>query len=425
MSRPVDPGAPEPNLVVQFRLTNGLCHACGTRIHDVTEEQPSKRRKITPLNIPGVVREGRCLFCYPDHEETRDVRPDCPVSNPDYTEASSAAASLPTQVARHDGEDTEEPAAKKPAPVSPQAPIRFIREDSTKKPAASGRIPVPPSRLMHFDEDTEPATASTATASSAAFSMSSTSSGSQKHQTPSAVTVYDAHGSAYSGLLTAGNIHKGQGTFECVFAKGDELEGKTSVYKGEIVNGKFEGKGWQRDAAGCVYEGEFKDGASHGYGTCVWPKGWVYEGEWVSDLRQGKGTCRQTKQSGEVYSGMWKNDQWHGEGELKFAGGGSYKGEFKADKIHGKGVYHFVDGSCYKGWFKNDLREGQGTITYADGIRYVGNWRSNWRDGVGTCYYPDGSIFKGYFVADERTDGYIETPEDGILRRVKNGSILT
>jgi len=52
------------NPVTKFRLDNGLCHSCGTQLYVFTL---SKSNKVKPLTIPGQVKRGRCLYCYPDN----------------------------------------------------------------------------------------------------------------------------------------------------------------------------------------------------------------------------------------------------------------------------------------------------------------------------------------------------------------------
>jgi hypothetical protein len=55
---------PETNQsVILFRLRNGFCHNCGTRIYKVDEN--TFPIKMIQLTLEGVVKEGRCLFCYP------------------------------------------------------------------------------------------------------------------------------------------------------------------------------------------------------------------------------------------------------------------------------------------------------------------------------------------------------------------------
>ena len=57
--------------------------------------------------------------------------------------------------------------------------------------------------------------------------------------------------------------------------------------------------------------------------------------------------------------GYWKNDKFHGKGELKLIDeNAKYIGEWKDGQMHGKGVYFFADGSVYDGNYQEDQRHG-------------------------------------------------------------------
>jgi hypothetical protein len=47
--------------VEQFRLDNGMCPVCGAVIY-----QLDGNGRWTSFEMPGVVHQGRCLYCYPD-----------------------------------------------------------------------------------------------------------------------------------------------------------------------------------------------------------------------------------------------------------------------------------------------------------------------------------------------------------------------
>lgn len=51
---------------------------------------------------------------------------------------------------------------------------------------------------------------------------------------------------------------------------------------------------------------------------------------------------------GSEYRGFFKNDEFHGTGELKLPEG-TYKGSFDDGKMEGKGIFKFKDGSVYDG----------------------------------------------------------------------------
>jgi len=74
------------DVVLQFRRKHGSCHPCDTRIYQVkppsdpnnknnennSNHNHNEEPQLTPLTVPGVVKLGRCLFCYPD----RNFHPD-------------------------------------------------------------------------------------------------------------------------------------------------------------------------------------------------------------------------------------------------------------------------------------------------------------------------------------------------------------
>lgn len=436
--------------MVKWRLENGQCHQCGTQTYQVEfseEEDPSGRKKqarrLIPVNVPSVVKNGRCLFCHPDPEpaldhasETWSLRSGAspirdvvlPANSAGNRAVAAAAAAHPDGIIQ----SSEEPEAGQGVPYArkkkaPEESSEDVTRSTLKKPASKRAKRTAPG-------DTEQPSGP----------LSPTNGGE--------ICIRDAQGVEFHGTVKEGTPEKGKGTFVAHARDGSD---KKSYYEGEFKDGYMEGTGTQRDSMGCVYRGRFSKGAAHGFGTCIWPSGWVYEGEWFKDLRQGRGTCRQDVEGGEVYSGEWNADMWHGKGELTFAGGDKYVGEFRDDKMEGEGVYVFSNGSRYEGSFKNNFRWGHGQIAYDDGTRYVGTswtilcvsvcmspfreiavfltsvldsffptgeWKRNWREGRGTSYGTDGTVFEGTFRADERCDGFLRM-SDGFMRPVKNGRL--
>ena len=62
---------------------------------------------------------------------------------------------------------------------------------------------------------------------------------------------------------------------------------KDSEYKGQIKNGKRNGKGIMRWKSGIEYQGEFKDGFRQGKGICKYKSGEIYNGEWNMGFQEG------------------------------------------------------------------------------------------------------------------------------------------
>lgn len=80
-----------------------------------------------------------------------------------------------------------------------------------------------------------------------------------------------------------------------------------SVYEGNFVNGKPEGKGTMKYVGGASYIGEWHYGLREGEGTWNYPNGDSYMGSWLRGRRHGRGTLK--KKDGMVIVGEWKNDR--------------------------------------------------------------------------------------------------------------------
>lgn len=457
--------AVESEAVVKFRLEHGLCHLCGTQIYEIIEG------RVIPLTIEGIVKRGRCLYCYPDtacfSAGKRSPKPE--VAEVELVTSQPATLLSPRPVVASRNSQAVEIDDKKPSPVGKRSKVmeyesdgdsrdesdftpededdvgakkeglhkrcqrpkrknaqhnlctdsgsdgdgRRIRKKGLKSSEVLGSSEPQSRRRVHEESSTQTSkTVSMAQSEPNVFEGAKKSNGE--------IQICDADGTIFKGYVTEGTTEKGKGKFVHLHTE-PEWANKQAIYEGEFENGTMEGEGRQVDAAGCLYEGHFTKGAANGRGRCVWPVGWVYEGEWVDDLREGQGTCRQ-KDGGEVYSGEWKNDMWHGQGELTFDKGDKYIGEFRENKMHGKGRYEFSDGSIYEGNFENDFRSGKGEMRYCDGLVYVGNWKSNWREGQGKLTFQDGSEFRGTFRGDEMNSGFIYML-DGIVRPVKGGIV--
>ncbi|WP_061209042.1 hypothetical protein [Leptospira borgpetersenii] len=67
--------------------------------------------------------------------------------------------------------------------------------------------------------------------------------------------------------------------------------------------------------------------------------------------------------TGEVYSGSFKNDKRHGYGDIQYQDGDRYSGYFQNDKKAGRGTYRFVNGSVFNGRFYDDGESAEGYLT--------------------------------------------------------------
>jgi len=73
-----------------------------------------------------------------------------------------------------------------------------------------------------------------------------------------------------------------------------------------------------------------------------------------------------TYESGDIYTGEWKNDEKHGQGTYTYESGGIYIGEWKNSEKHGQGEFIYADG--YK------VSTNNGILAPAEGLfKVVGN----------------------------------------------------
>lgn len=77
------------------------------------------------------------------------------------------------------------------------------------------------------------------------------------------------------------------------------------------------------------------------------------------------------KENGDTYTGLWKDDLYHGNGTYTFKDSGDiYEGEFVQGIQHGYAKYTCKDiGTIYEGEWRNGLR----VIKYNNGDDYTGD----------------------------------------------------
>ncbi|MDB2484642.1 hypothetical protein N9Y16_08725 [Gammaproteobacteria bacterium] len=110
------------------------------------------------------------------------------------------------------------------------------------------------------------------------------------------------------------------------------------------------------------------------FGTYVWPSGQIYSGLWRENKRHGLG--KQVYPNGDIVIGFWNRDELHGEVKIKFSSGKTYYGEIK----HGRYV-------------------GPATI-YDNGLRYTGVFISDDQSQIfrGRQYFFDGTSVSTDFI---------------------------
>jgi hypothetical protein len=123
--------------------------------------------------------------------------------------------------------------------------------------------------------------------------------------------------------------------------------------------------------------------------------GEVYRGLWFNDDRNGYGIS--TSLSGVRFEGEWKDRIPCGVGVLIFKDGGRYEGEYCNGHQNGVGVYYFPVSPTnhdkeYAGEWKDDKRVGFGMRLWAAGVRSEGGWLNNEMSGYGADFDLYGQV---------------------------------
>lgn len=186
---------------------------------------------------------------------------------------------------------------------------------------------------------------------------------------------------------------------ETLITPPDAVLPDNSAYYGELIDGRFHGKGKLFWSDGSRYEGEFREGLMSGRGELNTAWGDVYAGEFKDGVMTGQGEWRM--KDGSVYNGAFLNSLPHGYGELKSKDGYTYKGEFAQREFHGKGIYISPEGKEYDGDFVENEFTGKGTYKDPEGNRYEGGFRDWQFQGEGVYTAADGSVLRGHFENGE------------------------
>lgn len=174
-------------------------------------------------------------------------------------------------------------------------------------------------------------------------------------------------------------------------------------------------------ADGEIYEGGWNlRHQRHGYGISMNKEGNVFKGLWENDNFGKYGAF--IENNGNYYIGELENGKAKGKGEMLINNKMKYKGEFNDDlpcgegilenfndkSIYtgnvvngvkeGKGELKFFDGTVYKGEFKNDKFDGEGIITFSNGREYKGRFKNNKMDGDGVFTWEDGKKYEGKYI---------------------------
>jgi hypothetical protein len=176
---------------------------------------------------------------------------------------------------------------------------------------------------------------------------------------------------------------------------------------------------------GEIYKGSFNaNNKRDGFGININPQGEIYIGLWDNDQIGNYGAFFDSE--GNYYKGNLVNGKGYGEGELlifnkaKYIGnfvddipngkgkiinlfdGSEYEGDIVQGKKEGKGILKFTDGTIYEGDFKDDNFNGNGVLKYFNGRKYEGTFKDGKRDGNGKFTWEDGKVYIGDYVDDKK-----------------------
>jgi hypothetical protein len=131
-----------------------------------------------------------------------------------------------------------------------------------------------------------------------------------------------------------------------------------TVYEGEVLGNKPNGKGVLTDQLGTNQRGVWRYGEPYKLtGKAVYPDGTTEVGTWSVDGTKSGGTI--TWKDGRHYQGDWKigvgtPELPHGTGEMAWPDGRKYVGQFYDGKMDGEGKMTYPDGKVESGLWKND-----------------------------------------------------------------------
>ena len=177
---------------------------------------------------------------------------------------------------------------------------------------------------------------------------------------------------------------------------------ETGTYTGETDWGDFFGDGSFRFDSGEVYSGSWKDNQFTGDGILSYPDVGTYKGSFNGSKKEGTGTF--TWANGDIYTGQWKDDAMEGEGVYTLASGGKLDGSFRENQFW-SGTYTV---STASGSYKVDYSGGKmcsAEIQFSDGTAYSGDFTSGKLNGTGEMHYPNGDTYEGAYQDGVRS-GY-------------------
>ena len=237
-----------------------------------------------------------------------------------------------------------------------------------------------------------------------------------------------------------------------------------SSYKGNFIQGMFEGKFGELVTQTALYKGGFQQGLYHGQGTLtsLATNQLVYEGEWkegepaddaipvidpnmleipqpfylvmntntttttTTTSKPARTTPKQQQPQNQQepckpvvdmavtdgqdlpghYTGLIHiaSQRPHGVGRMVYEDGNRiHEGFWEMGHRQGHGRCLFVQiGDYHEGQYRQNLRHGPGKYLWKDGRQYLGNYSLDERSGEGKFWYSNGDVYQGQFLKGKR-----------------------
>ena len=166
-------------------------------------------------------------------------------------------------------------------------------------------------------------------------------------------------------------------------------------------------------ADGEIYEGGWNlKNQRNGYGISINKEGNVFKGLWENDNFGKYGSF--IDNNGNYYIGDLENGKAKGKGEMFINNKMKYKGEFNDDLPCGIGILeNFRDNSVYNGNVVNGVKEGYGELKFEDGTIYKGDFKEDKFEGKGKIIFSNGREYEGEFKNNKMDGSGVFTWEDG------------
>ena len=192
-----------------------------------------------------------------------------------------------------------------------------------------------------------------------------------------------------------GFIYKGLWKDDKIGDYGLFIDPEGNYFKGSLIDGEANGEGEMLINHKIKYIGDFNNNLPNKKGKLfnLIDKS-IYEGDLVEGKKEGKGIIKFN--DGTIYEGDFINDKYEGNGKLTFKNGCVYEGNFNNNSFNGKGKYIYTDGKVYDGDFQMGLKHGYGKLIWNEDKYFEGYWVNNKQHGEGK-FFNNGKILKCIF----------------------------